>query len=441
MEENQSHIPEGWINVKFKDYIYFQEGPGLTSSLFREVGFPFLNIRCIENGKINKESCQFISSEIANGIYSHFQLEENDLVVSTSGTLGKKAFITNNDLPLLLNTSIIRFKPLDDQKISLAFLNQLLEDYDFLYDLYSQSTGSAQVNVGPTHLKKLNIKIPSSVQEQAQIATILSKVDNAIIETEELIVKYTHIKKGLMQDLLTKGIDVKGNIRNEETHDFKDSPLGRIPKEWECLTIGDIAERLRSGVTPRGGSAVYQKEGIMLIRSQNVYSYGFKLSDVAYISEEMNSRMIGSQLETFDVLLNITGASIGRATFVPVDHPLSNVNQHVCSIRIKNTTLEKAVFLSSFLNSIYGQNQIQQNNSGSNREGINYSQIKAIHIPWFSNIDELSNFNKIISTATEKIDHLNISHSKLQVLKTGLMQDLLSGKVRVNHLIKETANV
>ena len=106
MEENQSHIPEGWINVKFKDYIYFQEGPGLTSSLFREVGFPFLNIRCIENGKINKESCQFISSEIANGIYSHFQLEENDLVVSTSGTLGKKAFITNNDLPLLLNTSM-----------------------------------------------------------------------------------------------------------------------------------------------------------------------------------------------------------------------------------------------------------------------------------------------------------------------------------------------
>ena len=65
-----------------------------------------------------------------------------------------------------------------------------------------------------------------------------------------------------MQDLLTKGIDENGNIRNEETHEFKDSPLGRIPREWECLTIGDIAERLRSGVTPKGGSAVYQKEGI-----------------------------------------------------------------------------------------------------------------------------------------------------------------------------------
>lgn len=297
------------------------------------------------------------------------------------------------------------------------------------------------MNVGPTHLKKLNIKIPSSVQEQTQIATILSKVDNAITETDQLIFKYTHIKIGLMQDLLTKGVDENGNIRNEETHEFKNSPLGRIPKEWECLTIGEIAERLRSGVTPKGGSAVYQKEGIMLIRSQNVYPYGFKLNDVAYISEEINSRMLGSQLETFDVLLNITGASIGRSTFVPVNHPLSNVNQHVCSIRIKNTSLEKAVFLSSFLSSIYGQNQIHQNNAGSNREGINYNQIRALHIPWFSNIDEFSNFKKIVSKATEKIDYLKISHRKLQVLKTGLMQDLLSGKVRVNHLIKETASV
>lgn len=441
MEEDQRHIPEGWVKVKFKDYVYFQEGPGLTSSLFKEVGFPFLNIRCIENGKINKESCQFISPVIANGIYSHFQLDENDLVVSTSGTLGKKAFVTNKDLPLLLNTSIIRFRPLDDQKISLAFLNQLLEDYDFLYDLYSQSTGSAQVNVGPTHLKKLYIKIPSSIDEQTQIATILTKVDEAIQQTQQLIAKYTLIKTGLIQDLLTKGIDEKGNIRSEATHEFKDSPLGSIPKEWECLSIGEIAERLRSGVTPRGGSEVYQKEGIMLIRSQNVYPYGFKLDDIAYISEEINSRMLGSQLETFDVLLNITGASIGRSTYVPKNHPLSNVNQHVCSIRLKNKSLSKSVYLSTFLNSVYGQNQIQQNNAGSNREGINYDQIRAIQVPWFKDDREFSDFKELVLKSDKKIQGLQFSLSKLQSIKTGLMQDLLSGKVRVNHLIKKAETV
>lgn len=318
-------------------------------------------------------------------------------------------------------------------------------DYKFLYYLLAYQHKNQIFDyvdkAHPSVIKKRYFIPEIDVKEQTQIAIILSKIDETISQTERLITKYTRIKTGLMQDLLTKGIDENGNIRSEETHEFKDSPLGRIPKEWQCLTIGDIAERLRGGVTPRGGSAVYQKEGIMLIRSQNVYSYGFKLNDIAYISEQINSRMLGSQLETFDVLLNITGASIGRSTFVPVNHPLSNVNQHVCSIRIKNTSLEKALFLSSFLNSIYGQNQIQQNNAGSNREGINYNQIRALHIPWFSNIDEFSNFKKIVSKATEKIDNLKFSHSKLQVLKTGLMQDLLSGKVRVNHLIKETANV
>lgn len=433
----ESIIPNGWAKVKFSDYIIFQEGPGLMSFLFKETGFPFVNIRCIENGSINKETCQFISGDIANSVYKHFQLEEDDLIVSTSGTLGKKAFVKKTDLPLLLNTSIIRFKPKNTDNISLYFLNYLLEDYSFLYDLYSQSTGSAQVNVGPSHLKKLFIKIPKSITEQQSIANILTKTDQAIANTEALIAKYTHIKTGLMQDLLTKGIDENGNIRTEQTHVFKDSPLGRIPQEWECLSIKDIAERLRSGVTPKGGSDVYEKEGVLLIRSQNVYSYGFKLEDVAYINEEINNRMLGSQLKEFDVLLNITGASIGRATYVPEGFPRANVNQHVCAIRLKKADVNNAIFLSSYLNSINGQNQIYQNIAGSNREGINYTQIKEINVPFFNNDFELEKFSEMVIKSNERINSEIKTLSKLQSLKTGLMQDLLTGKVRVKKLIQE----
>ncbi|MCW2258678.1 MULTISPECIES: restriction endonuclease subunit S [Sphingobacterium] len=435
MEESNILIPEGWERVKFSEYISFQEGPGLMSFLFREVGFPFINIRCIENGKINKESCQFLSEEIAQNQYKHFQLEENDLIVSTSGTLGKKAFVKKSDLPLLLNTSIIRFKPKDTDVMSLNFLNFLLEDNSFLYNLYSQSTGSAQVNVGPTHLKKLFITIPKTSKEQNKIAEILSKVDKAISETEIIIAKYNRIKTGLIQDLLTKGTDEEGNIRNEKTHKFKDSPLGRIPNEWSCKTIDDISERLRSGVTPKGGSNVYQEEGIMLIRSQNVYPYGFKLNDVAYINDEINIRMLGSQLNENDVLLNITGASIGRATYVPNNFPKANVNQHVCAIRLKDSNSSKAIFLSVFLNSIYGQNQIYQNINGSNREGINYTQIKEIKLPSFNSDRELEMFINMIFKINTKIESEEIKLAKLKSTKTGLMQDLLSGKKRVTHLI------
>lgn len=416
MEENQIHIPEGWVSDDLGNLIKEKRKSSLKVSDAANYGeFPF-----------------FTSGE---AVLEHTskQLDGKNIFLATGGVANIKYY--EGDAAFSTDTYAITTKEdVDTKYLYFDLLNILY----YINANYFQ--GSGLKHLQKQDLKKHQILFPKNPKEQTQIATILSKVDEAITQTEQLIAKYTRIKTGLMQDLLTKGIDENGNIRSEETHEFKDSPLGRIPKEWECLSIGDIAERLRSGVTPKGGSDVYQKEGIMLIRSQNVYSYGFKLDDIAYISEEINSRMLGSQLQTFDVLLNITGASIGRSTFVPENHPLSNVNQHVCSIRLKETSLEKAIYLSTFLNSVYGQNQIQQNNAGSNREGINYSQIRAILIPWFKENREFENFKNIISKANEKTDVLQKYLTKLQSLKTGLMQDLLSGKVRVNHLIKETAS-
>lgn len=420
MEENQVHIPDGWKLNKLGAVCKIKKGVQFNRVELADSGmYP-----CI-NGGIEP-----------SGYSDLWNTNENTITISEGGNscgfvnLIKTKFWSGGHCYSLLD---LRSDMEND------FLYQALKGrQNLIMDL---RVGSGLPNIQQKAIKEFEFLSPENPTEQTTIATILSKVDEAIAQTEQLISKYILIKTSLMQDLLTKGIDQQGKIRSEETHEFKDSPLGRIPKEWDCLTIGDIAERLRSGVTPKGGSDVYQKEGIMLIRSQNVYSYGFKLDDIAYISEEINSRMLGSQLQTFDVLLNITGASIGRSTFVPENHPLSNVNQHVCAIRLKNTSLEKAIYLSSFLNSVYGQNQIQQNNAGSNREGINYNQIRAILIPWFKRDEEFESFKNIISKTNEKIESLNISLSKLQSLKTGLMQDLLSGKVRVNHLIKETASV
>ncbi len=91
--------------------------------------------------------------------------------------------------------------------------------------------------ISKTALSKIQISFLENKQEQTQIATILSTIDRAIEQTEALIAKQQRIKTGLMQDLLTKGIDENGNIRSEETHEFKDSPLGRIPVEWEVKRL------------------------------------------------------------------------------------------------------------------------------------------------------------------------------------------------------------
>ena len=91
-------------------------------------------------------------------------------------------------------------------------------------------------------LNSNHFDLPKTEIEQTSIASILSKTDQAIASTEALIAKYSKIKTGLMQDLLTKGIDENGNIRTEETHEFKDSPLGRIPKQWECYLFKEIIQ-------------------------------------------------------------------------------------------------------------------------------------------------------------------------------------------------------
>ncbi len=115
-------------------------------------------------------------------------------------------------------------------------------------------------------------------------------------------------------------------------------PALRFPEfggEWKIARLGSRVSKVGSGVTPRGGAEVYQDSGIPLLRSQNVRDSRLDLTDVAFISEEINAKMKGSAVEPNDVLLNITGASIGRSCVVPPDIVAANVNQHVCIIRVR----------------------------------------------------------------------------------------------------------
>jgi type I restriction enzyme S subunit len=428
MEENNVLIPEGWERVKFSEYISFQEGPGLMSFLFREVGFPFINIRCIENGNINKESCQFLSEEIAQNQYKHFQLEENDLIVSTSGTLGKKAFVKKSDLPLLLNTSIIRFKPKDTDVMSLNFLNFLLEDNSFLYNLYSQSTGSAQVNVGPTHLKKLFITIPKTSKEQNKIAEILSKVDNAISETEIIIAKYNRIKTGLMQDLLAKGIDDKGNIRSDETHEFKDSPLGRIPKEWKIVSIDEIAN-LKSGGTPSRQNPSFWDGNISWVKTGEV-NYKLINSTEEKITEKGLKHSSTTLFPVGTILMALygQGKTRGRVALLAIE---ASTNQACLGfLNLKNITTN---FLYIVLTNEYNKLRDLSNDGAQKNLSGNLLKKYLLKIP--SEVKEQLKIDNLFFEIERSIIDEETKLLKLKSTKKGLMQDLLSGKKRVTNLI------
>lgn len=157
--------------------------------------------------------------------------------------------------------------------------------------------------------------------------------------------------------------------------------------------IESVTSKVGSGVTPKGGSKVYQEQGILFIRSQNVQSGYFDISDAAFISENEDLKMKSSRVKANDVLLNITGASIGRSAVYNLGEK-ANVNQHVCILR----TIEKQVdpiFLCEFLNSFYGQQQIQLLQAGGNREGLNFANIKAMKFPNYDFSEQIEIRNKL----------------------------------------------
>jgi len=168
-------IPEEWEVKMLPEVFDFLEGPGIRNWQYTSKGCPFINIRLIQNNDIDVKSANFLSEEEANGKYKHFHLQERDMVVSTSGTLGRSAIVRKEHLPLLLNTSVIRFRPKDKQ--SYAFMYQFLNSAYFQNKILNMASGSAQPNFGPVHLKQIEVLVPDQ-----NVLNMFSNAANPIYE-------------------------------------------------------------------------------------------------------------------------------------------------------------------------------------------------------------------------------------------------------------------
>ena len=194
---------DDWISEPLPNVCWFQEGPGLRNWQFTKFGIKIINVTNLENGYLNLDRTdRYISSEEFHRMYEHFEIDENDIVVASSGnSYGKVAVVRKKDLPLVMNTSVIRFKPL--KNLDYDFLLAFLKSYFFKDQIDLLITGGAQPNFGPAHLRKINIKLPKTKEEQKAIATILSDIDHVIFGLEAKLEKYKVMKQGMMQSLLT----------------------------------------------------------------------------------------------------------------------------------------------------------------------------------------------------------------------------------------------
>ncbi len=157
------------------------------------------------------------------------------------------------------------------------------------------------------------------------------------------------------------------------------APLPHIPDTWAWSRLGDLCSKTGSGSTPRGGQAAYKSAGIPFLRSQNVYDDGLRLLDVAYIDEETHARMAGTAVLPLDLLLNITGGSIGRCCVVPNGVGEANISQHVAIIRPALTAM--APFLHCVVRSPFFQWFIGSEQTGAGRGGLPKNRMDQIPVP------------------------------------------------------------
>lgn len=434
LSESKWHIngfthPADWpVEVLAVGVLINPESLGLSTP--PEFEFRYIDIAAVTHGSIDWDSVSIQTFSTAPSRARRI-IRPNDVLLSTvRPNLQSHTFADwMDDGNYICSTGFAVLRTKED--LEPKYLYHTIFGNAIIEQIRRLETGSNYPAIGERDVQRLYIPKPP-LCEQRRIAEILDTGDAAIRQTATLIVKLKQIKAGLLQDLLTHGLDAHGQMRDPVTHpeQFKDSPLGQIPHEWGITSIGSLAVYVGSGVTPLGGSKVYRHEGITFIRSQNVTFDGLLLDDVVFISSETHEAMKRSEVYSHDVLLNITGASIGRCCVFPLDIGVANVNQHVCVIRLPNPTYEDATLLSEILASPIGQHQIDRLNAGGNREGLNYGQLRSFVIPWAQD-EERKRITYILMAQTARIRTEEAMRDKLQQLKQGLMADLLTGRVRV----------
>lgn len=217
-----------------------------------------------------------------------------------------------------------------------------------------------------------------------------------------------------------------------------------IPNGWATCRLNELVSKIGSGSTPTGGRNVYVPSGVKFLRSQNVYNHGLMLQDVVYITNAIHRKMNNTAVQPKDILLNITGASIGRSCIVDDDFDTGNVNQHVSIIRCIIPSIR--YFIHLFLISPCLQQEIMAQQVGMSREGLSGEKIKKFIIP----LPPLAEQKRIIAKVNDLMmmcDELEKSENELnklnehfiEYLPKSILQMAVQGKLVSQNLDDEPA--
>lgn len=386
-------IPQEWEVEKLKNVLKLSSGKYLPSKSVNKGPYPVYG---------------------GNGItayHNEYMFDETILVIGRVGALCGNVTLVNGEVWITDNALFVeeKLKPFNDK-----YMYYLLQRLN----LNSYANKNAQPLISGQIIYSITIGLPT-LEEQEKIADILSTVDEAIETTDQLLEKTKELKKGLMQQLLTKGI---GHTT------FKKTELGEIPEGWEVDYLSNLTEFITKGSTPTTYGFDWKDSGIEFFKSDVVKDGEFVYGDFKYIDKEAHDYMSRSKITAGDLLITITG-NIGRVAVVPEEIKEANINQHIAKISVSNNSLNP-LFLYYWLNQESIVRYYELIKTGLAYPQISLKQVRETRIP-IPSMEEQNKIIEVLSSVDNQLKLYRAEKENLLALKKGLMQKLLTGQLRV----------
>jgi type I restriction enzyme S subunit len=421
-------IPVDWEVVKLGDIseeIYRYPTYYNIKYVDQNQGVPEIRGELIKNnGELPNDLSAYrhISKETSS-MFPRTILHEGDFVLSVRGTMGKIGYVTSRLENANMTANLMRISP-NRHRVHPLWMKQFFLSEFFQNRLEEASSATTIKTIKAPELKAIEIALPLFL-EQKKIAEILTTVDEAIEKTAQVIDNIKQVKKGLMQKLLTRGI---GHNR------FKKTEIGEIPEEWKVKKLVDTARNEKYSLTggPFGSDLKedsYTESGVRVIQLQNIGDGKFLDEYRVFTSEEKADQLKNCNIYPGDIIIAKMADPVARACMIPGSDDRYLMASDGIRLSV-NKTKHDVNFVLYAINSPYFRKNAEKHSTGTTRLRIGLTELKNLPIG-IPPLEEQKQITEILSSVDGEIERESGHKERLELLKKGLMQVLLTGKIRV----------
>ena len=411
-------VPEGWREQSIKELIgrdgLMTDGDWIESKDQDPNGeIKLIQLADIGDGFFIDKSSRFMTIQKSIDLKTT-KLQKNDILVARMPEpIGRSCLFPRLKIE---SVTVVDIAIIRTTKSNPYWLMSLINNKNVRNEIALKASGSTRTRIARKELEQIKVKIPP-LPEQEKIASILTSVDEVIEKTESQISKLQDLKKGMMQELLTQGI---GHT------EFKDSPVGRIPKGWTAEVMTNLA-KVTDGThkTPK-----YTNEGVPFLRVTDLKNENIDFESIKYVSQEEHLELIKRCKPEKDDILYSKNGTIGIPRLIDWDWEFS-IFVSLALIKITKKELVNPQYLEFFMESGVITKQVKERAKQGTVTNLHLEEIR-VFVVLLPSRHEQQKIASILSSIDSKIEVKRQKLQQTQNLKKSLMQDLLTGKVRVS---------